>query len=49
MEPASAPEEEIAPPPSKKFRLKRSGHRHDDLTAPLPESPNEKKKRISEY
>ncbi|MGZ4965812.1 MAG: hypothetical protein ACXV97_01425 [Chthoniobacterales bacterium] len=49
MEPAPAPEEEIAPPPSKKFRLKRSGHRHDDLTAPLPESPNEKKKRISEY
>jgi len=41
-EPMPAPAPPVQPPPElpRRFRLKRSGHMHEDLTAPLPPARN---------
>jgi hypothetical protein len=41
-EPTPAPAPPVQPPtePVRRVRLKRSGHMHEDLTAPLPPAPN---------
>ncbi len=54
IEPAA--EEVSLPPPAasapdhgvRKYRLKRSGHMHEDLTAPIPED-DKSRKREAEY